>query len=94
MFDGFTLTVTEELPENAKKRKPATVKKAENLTSFVPRSAVSRPRAGIGASRKAVQPSPAFQGSGNSNQSASASNAKPDNLKGKSQDDFRKLLNK
>lgn len=94
MLDGSTLTVTEELPEDAKRRKPATVKKAENLKSFVPRSAVSRPRAGIGASKKAVQPPPAFQGTSSNTQSVSASNATPDNLKGKNQDDFRKLLNK
>lgn len=86
--------MTEELPENAKKRKPATVKKAENLTSFVPRSAVSRPRAGIGGPRKGVQPPPSIQESSGSNQTAVASIAKPDDLKGKSQDDFRKLLNK
>ncbi|KAG5654253.1 hypothetical protein H0H81_005496 [Sphagnurus paluster] len=83
IFNGNTLNLAEEGRDGAPLRPAAPPPKAGGL--FVPRTAVSRPRAGLGHARKPVQQAktsekPSFQPSGKLQ------------AQGKGQDDFRKML--
>lgn len=81
-FGQSILEFVEELPGPAPKHPPQTKDKP---SAFIPRNAVSRPRAGLGSSKRATQ-TPVLT-------SVSSSGQESSELKsGKSQDDFRKLL--
>ncbi|KAL0960935.1 hypothetical protein HGRIS_005940 [Hohenbuehelia grisea] len=90
-FNGKTLELSEEAVEGGPVRRPAAPPPKTGGGLFVPRAAVSRPRAGLGhprAPKKPVfsAPQAADEPAGGE---ASGSEAKP---QGKGQDDFRKML--
>ncbi|KAG6918338.1 hypothetical protein DXG01_015197 [Tephrocybe rancida] len=82
IFNGNTLKLSEEGRDGAVARSAAPPPKAGGL--FVPRSAASRPRAGLGHTRK---PAPKPSAPGAHNQPAAGPSGQ-----GKGQDDFRKML--
>ncbi|KAF9497742.1 hypothetical protein BDN71DRAFT_1504719 [Pleurotus eryngii] len=80
-YEGHVLQLSEEISEQAVR---STVPSARAGGLFVPRSAASRPRAGLGHSRGPKKPP------NNVGTVASASSSQPS--QGKGQDDFRKML--
>jgi len=84
VFNGATLQLLEESQVKASANSPDT------SGLFVPRTAASRPKAGIGHKRKVVQPIHSAPSESKSNADASSSSAPPASKKG--QDDFRKML--
>lgn len=88
VFSGVSLAISEELLEGGAKHQSGPPKAGGLM--FIPRNAASRPRAGLGSSKKPTQKAKAdtqaiTQVSGVSSSSMPGST--------KSQDDFRKLLN-
>ncbi|KAK7469083.1 Splicing factor [Stygiomarasmius scandens] len=84
VFNGATLQLLEESQAKTNANGPDT------SGLFVPRTAASRPKAGIGHKRKVVQPIHSAPSESKSNADASSSSAPPASKKG--QDDFRKML--
>ncbi|KAL5501649.1 PRP24 [Sanghuangporus vaninii] len=81
-FGGLNLEITEELPEPGPKRQP---QPKAGPSAFIPRNAAARPRTGLGSLKRPRQ-NPVDAGAlGNGQQGLVPKS-------GKSQDDFRKLL--
>ncbi|EJC97945.1 uncharacterized protein FOMMEDRAFT_97432 [Fomitiporia mediterranea MF3/22] len=85
-FNGVTLDIFEEPLEGSSKRSNAH-QPTSGGSMFIPRNAASRPRAGLGSSKKSVRIPPSVPSS-NEGKPSSASQPKA----GRGQDDFRKLL--
>jgi hypothetical protein len=85
VFGGNTLVLSEDGRDGAPRRQAAPPPKTGGL--FVPRAAVSKPRAGLGHTRRTA-PKPA------GTQAAPVSTGEPSGSKNssKGQDDFRKML--
>lgn len=81
-FNGATLTLSEERPEGASKTRPV-APPPQSGGMFVPRAAVSRPRAGLGSMKRVGK-----MGAAKGDQQVSGSSS----AGGKGQDDFRKML--
>lgn len=78
IFNGNTLEVSEEVRADVAPK-----------GLFVPRTAASRPRAGIGHKKKAVVIPPSTQAAAPAEPGSSKA---PTKSSGKGQDDFRKML--
>lgn len=87
IFDGNTLQLTEEGRDGAPTRAGAPPPKTGGM--FVPRKAVSRPRAGLSHGRK---PAPETNASGSQPPSVPSPYTSGSQAFGKGQDDFRKML--
>ncbi|KIO06213.1 hypothetical protein M404DRAFT_8926 [Pisolithus tinctorius Marx 270] len=85
VFKGVNLDISEELPSGTA---PAGPPVKTGGAMFVPRTAVSRPRAGLGRARKPGIGSAAVA----ANRGGGKSTAASGDQAGKSQDDFRKML--
>ncbi|RPD62808.1 RNA-binding protein Prp24 [Lentinus tigrinus ALCF2SS1-6] len=86
VFNGATLEIVAEATSGPATARPI-APPAANAGLFVPRAAVSRPRAGLGSKQRGIKPAQA------SNAAASGSSAAAANGGGgKGQDDFRKML--
>lgn len=83
-FNGVPLEISGEPEEKSTSSRPVAPPMGTG-GMFVPRSAVSRPRAGLGAARK---PAAASTGTTANTNPVKAT----DTDKGKGQDDFRKML--
>ena len=89
IFNGNTLTFSEEALERTGPSRSMGPPAATGGGLFVPRTAASRPRAGLGSKKGGAVVNPAVA---STSASASASASKATSGPKKGQDDFRKML--
>lgn len=85
VFNGVNLEITEEASSSSSRPQPAAAS-ASAGGMFVPRTAISRPRAGLGRARK--------PGIGTAKPQSGTASERQETQKvgGRGQDDFRKML--
>ncbi|EKM51632.1 uncharacterized protein PHACADRAFT_261883 [Phanerochaete carnosa HHB-10118-sp] len=93
VFNGSTLQLSEEGPETTGSKRLAGPSATAGSGLYIPRSAVSRPRAGLGSKKTAnITVSAAASATTAATPGASSGAVKPSLAAAKGQDDFRKML--
>ncbi|GJE88539.1 RNA-binding protein Prp24 [Phanerochaete sordida] len=93
VLNGHTLRLSEDSLDSVNTHRPAGPPATAGSGLFIPRSAASRPRAGLGSKKTAnLTVSASTAGAAPSSANAASGAAKPVPASAKGQDDFRKML--